>query len=58
MHYWNWTGQKNYSKMTKTLLVALFDHETLLKSTLAVIKKDRGMVLDAEKVEMIIDNLL
>ena len=44
--------------MTKTLLVALFDHETLQKSTLAVIKKDGGMVLDAEKVEMIIGNVL
>jgi hypothetical protein len=44
--------------MTKNLLAALFDRETLQKSTLAGKKKDGGEVLDADKVELIIGMLL
>ena len=49
---------KQFSKMTKILLAALFDRETLQKSTLAGKKKDGGEVLDADKVELIIGMLL
>jgi hypothetical protein len=48
---------KNYSKLTKNLLAAMFDRETLQKSSLAG-KKNNGEQLDPTKVQMIIGMLL
>ena len=39
---------KNYSKLTKTLLAAMFDRETLQR------KKNNGEQLDPTKLQMII----
>ena len=44
---------KNYSKLTKTLLAAMVDRETLQKSSLAG-KKNNGEQLDPTKLQMII----
>ena len=43
---------KNYSKLTKTLLAAMFDRETLQR------KKNNGEQLDPTKLQMIIDMLM
>jgi hypothetical protein len=48
---------KNYSKLTKTLLAATFDRETLHKSSLTG-KKNNGEQLDQTKVQMIIGMLM
>jgi hypothetical protein len=43
---------KNYSKLTKTLLAAMFDRETLQR------KKNNGEQLDPTKLQMIIGMLM
>ena len=43
---------KNFSKMAKNVLAALFTRETLQKSSLAGKKKDSGEILDGHKVEL------
>lgn len=46
---------KNYSKMTKTILSAVFGREVLMKSTLTGKAKDgEGDALDPKKVEVIV----
>jgi hypothetical protein len=48
---------KNYSKLTKTLLAAMLDRETLQNSSLAG-KKNNGEQLDPTKLQMIIGMLM
>ena len=44
---------KNFSKMTKTLLSAVFGREVLKMSTLTGKAKDEGEMLGTHKVELI-----
>jgi hypothetical protein len=48
---------KNFSKLTKTLLAAMLDRETLQKSSLAR-KINNGEQLDPTKLQMIIGMLM
>jgi hypothetical protein len=48
---------KKFSKLTKTLLAAMFNRETLQKSSLSG-KKNNGEQIDPTKVQMIIGMLL
>ena len=49
---------KNFSKMTKTLLSAVFGREVLKMCTLTGKAKDEGEMLGTHKVELITGELL